>query len=433
MVDIDEAQAKKLVREFQEEQMAAADAGVDFNVTKYGNIDTNSRQSVSWDQKSINRYADVINEWGWDVNNGGRTSLEGVSASVGGQKVAYSPILQTSTGAVPLSRAACDNYLAELQTKLNAAHPNGWTANDLINLDAQGLPIGGTLIHGLIADVGNTADRTSQVMRFTGNNGSLSTIFRELAQLGAPAGLSPQDLLAKYGITTKALSGPYSSSARNENGRIIQPVVVNNIEFDALIDSDEQYNATVPKYPVESGYSVSDNVALDALTLSMTLYVTNTPVTWFQTHGNDTQRVQRITDSLKMLYFSKTPITVYTQDAIYESMIITSFDIKKSTDTGYSREIPITFTEVTITDSMTVDIPAEYGRAGVSEQTTGKAKTQIKSSSTPTKAHTRQSSKSSSKSSPKKAATQKKNKSQTSSKKTESSQGSALYKLYGHK
>ena len=46
--------------------------------------------------------------------------------------------------------------------------------------------------------------------------------------------------------------------------RAKQPVSVDDIEFDALIDSEEGYEADVPEYPTEKGFSVSDTIVLKA-------------------------------------------------------------------------------------------------------------------------------------------------------------------------
>lgn len=45
----------------------------------------------------------------------------------------------------------------------------------------------------------------------------------------------------------------------------IQPVSINGVEFDATIDSNEKHDSTVPEYPIDEGYNVSDNVALAAM------------------------------------------------------------------------------------------------------------------------------------------------------------------------
>ena len=64
-----------------------------------------------------------------------------------------------------------------------------------------------------------------------------------------------------------------------------KPVSIEGVEFDALIDEEITLEADAPDYPVEDGYSVSDTIILRPKTLSMTLYVTDTPVTWIKDHG----------------------------------------------------------------------------------------------------------------------------------------------------
>lgn len=123
--------------------------------------------------------------------------------------------------------------------------------------------------------------------------------------------------------------------------RAKQPVSVGGIEFDALIDSEEGYEADVPEYPTEKGFSVSDTIVLKADTLSMTLYVTDTPVTWKDRTGSGPGKTEGVVRRLKDLYFSKQVLEVTTSDCVYSNMVITSMSIKKATDVGYAREIPI--------------------------------------------------------------------------------------------
>jgi hypothetical protein len=42
--------------------------------------------------------------------------------------------------------------------------------------------------------------------------------------------------------------------------RAKRPVTIAGIEFDALISEEHGYEATVPEYAVESGFSVSDAI-----------------------------------------------------------------------------------------------------------------------------------------------------------------------------
>ena len=64
-----------------------------------------------------------------------------------------------------------------------------------------------------------------------------------------------------------------------------RPVSVAGIEFDALIDETKTLSASIPVYPVEEGFPVSDTIILDPLSVQMTLYISSTPVTWLYRHG----------------------------------------------------------------------------------------------------------------------------------------------------
>lgn len=154
-----------------------------------------------------------------------------------------------------------------------------------------------------------------------------------------------------------------------------QPVSINGVEFDALISQDQTLTATAPEYAVEDGFSVSDNVTLDAEQLNMTLYLTNTPVTWYARHGGDPNRVATVEKQLKELYFAKEPVTVVTSDDVFTDMVITSVGFKKSIETGYDREIPISFKKIRVTKARTATIPESYGRGGVTGAAAGTANT----------------------------------------------------------
>lgn len=157
--------------------------------------------------------------------------------------------------------------------------------------------------------------------------------------------------------------------------RAKQPVSVDDLEFDALIDSEEGYEADVPEYPTEKGFSVSDTIVLKADTLNMTLYVTDTPVTWRERTGSGPGKTEGVVRRLKDLYFAKKILEVTTTDCVYSNMVITSMNIKKSVEVGYAREIPIAFKKIEVTETATAEIPASYGKSGKTAKAAGKAST----------------------------------------------------------
>lgn len=155
----------------------------------------------------------------------------------------------------------------------------------------------------------------------------------------------------------------------------LQPVSVGGIEFDALISETKTYAADVPEYAVESGYSVSDNISIKPVTVDMTLYATNTPVTWLQRHGNSTGKVATIVAELERLYFKRQLVTVSTATDVYENMAITAMTVPKDEVNISSREISLSLKQVTIAVAASTSIPEEYGRGGDSGKNAGTAAT----------------------------------------------------------
>lgn len=154
-----------------------------------------------------------------------------------------------------------------------------------------------------------------------------------------------------------------------------EPVSINGAEFDAVIERQEQMSATVPQYPTENGASISDNVALDAVELTMTLYLTATPITWASRHGSGEEHIDATCEKLRKQYASREPLEVVTSNQTYSNMVIKQMQFKKSEDIGMAMEIPITLTQVTTTSSEKVDIPAGLGKGGTTKKDTGRTGT----------------------------------------------------------
>lgn len=146
--------------------------------------------------------------------------------------------------------------------------------------------------------------------------------------------------------------------------RAKKPVSVAGIQFDALISEGRTLEATVPEYVVDDGFSVSDTIIFNAEMLNLTLFVSDTPVTW-KSLGY-VGRTQDVCDKLEELYYSRTPVTIETSDRTYENMVIVSVAFNKSLDKGFAREIPISFKKIRISESKTTTIPDSYGKSGKS-------------------------------------------------------------------
>jgi len=159
------------------------------------------------------------------------------------------------------------------------------------------------------------------------------------------------------------------------------PVDINGIQFDALIDSEESYTAKAPSYPTDDGFIVNDTVILEPLKLSMTLFVSEKPVTWRKLLGSGRLKVEQVVDDLRVLFNSRQIVSVTTTDYYYDNMVVTSLTIPKSVDVGYAREIKIELTQVKVTYTKTVDVSVSYTNSGSSKSNSGRAQTKKVASS----------------------------------------------------
>jgi hypothetical protein len=158
-------------------------------------------------------------------------------------------------------------------------------------------------------------------------------------------------------------------------GKARKPVTINGIAFDALLDEDRAYEAESPDYPVEDGFAVEDTIILKPMMLSMTLLISDTPVTWKSKGHGGRGWADGIVQRLESLYFSKALCTIVTSDKTYKNYAIQSISISKSAEVGYSRQIPITFKEIRVTSSKKTTIPDSYGKSGDTGANAGAAST----------------------------------------------------------
>lgn len=152
-----------------------------------------------------------------------------------------------------------------------------------------------------------------------------------------------------------------------------EPVSIDGIEFDALIEEEKDLKASIPTYPVEDGFPVSDTIILDPITIKMTLFISRTPVTWLQRHGTDMTRVQKVCEQLEKLWQAKKLVKIVTQDITYTDMGITDMSFRKSKDLGYDKEVSISAQKVVYTTKATAEIPDDVMKSGETEANAGTA------------------------------------------------------------
>lgn len=110
---------------------------------QYGNISNTNRDVLKWNTENLKKYKDVIASWKWDVGVGDYSTVEGVSNNFGegdnAVEIAYTPMLQTNSGLVPLSTDTMDEYINILVEKATDGQTGKIDVDKLLALDAEGL------------------------------------------------------------------------------------------------------------------------------------------------------------------------------------------------------------------------------------------------------------------------------------------------------
>lgn len=128
-------------------------------------------------------------------------------------------------------------------------------------------------------------------------------------------------------------------------------VTVNGTEhkaqFDAHIDSKEDYSVETPTLPIEKDFDTTVSTLNRQVQLTMNLFLTPYPVTWASFFGRS---IEMVKETLIRLYWMHTPITVKTQDETYEDMAIKSMTFKRTSDTGDAYDVTMVFVHVKSTE-----------------------------------------------------------------------------------
>ena len=184
-------QYKSAINEYSDAVQKFRDQGVD----KYGNIDNLNRDIIKWTSENLEKYHDFVEEQNainpGEIEEGGYSTVLGADENIDGIQIAFTPMLQTENGAVPLTEDQLWNYL---DTIIEAAYGESDTLDidKLLALDAEGLDEN---INGVVLRVKGMIAAIQGMML----NGEQLTA----ADVSAIAGQSEKELQSVYGMTSK--------------------------------------------------------------------------------------------------------------------------------------------------------------------------------------------------------------------------------------
>lgn len=184
-------QYKAAINDYSNTVQKFREQGVD----KYGNVDNINRGVIEWTPENMEKYHDFVEEHNQanpgEIEEGEYSTVLGEDKNIDGVQIAFTPMLQTEDGPVPLTYEQLWNYL---DTIIEEAYGEGDTldVDKLLSLDAEGLDedINGvtTRVKGMIA----------AIQGMTLNGEALTA-----ADVSAIAGWSEEKLQEVYGTTSK--------------------------------------------------------------------------------------------------------------------------------------------------------------------------------------------------------------------------------------
>lgn len=147
---------KNAISGYQNVVQELTDQGVDH----YGNVSNINRDKIDWTAESMGKYHEFVDEQNEEYPNsiveGGYSTILGASKNIDGLEIAYTPMLQTEDGLIPLTEDQLWEYLDKV---IDGAYESdgGYNAENLLKIDASGFEqeINGETVkvHGMIAAV----------------------------------------------------------------------------------------------------------------------------------------------------------------------------------------------------------------------------------------------------------------------------------------
>ena len=160
------------------------------------------------------------------------------------------------------------------------------------------------------------------------------------------------------------------------------PGSIGGIEFDSVYTQEEVLDADVPEYPVEDGFTTSDNVNIKATVLTVVALVANHPVTWASRHGSSSNRVGEVKRQLKKLFTAKQPVTYVSIGETWENVVVQGLKFPDDKESGDSIKVTITLKQITITEKQTALVTISFPRGGTSSTNAGSVSSKKSSSAT---------------------------------------------------
>ena len=160
----------------------------------------------------------------------------------------------------------------------------------------------------------------------------------------------------------------------------IVPATIGDLQVDCVVDHVTTFNSQVTEHPIENGFVIADHVARQAMTLSLTVVITPTPVSYFRQFGGaNPDRLGESIAYFQQLWLAGDPVTVTIPSGIYPNMVMTTCPLPRNVQDGFCYRLALEFKQITIVSQKTEEIPEQnasgdaVGKAGATGTDAGQS------------------------------------------------------------
>lgn len=264
--------SKKLMESMSDEQK------------KFGNVSNTERPVIFWSDDEIKKQSTALKSWGEDLESlkGSYSTVMGTSSEFDGVEIAFTPILKMPDGSGKvMSSNQMSTYINSLIQEA-CKDGNGWTNEELFDLDTKGLDIDGVHISNMIADIGDTAAETGEKMHSVQEPlYEWAESYAKIQDKAKEAGISTEKYIDKSNklldfadkvselkelndVDLKGISFDDKTTAKGEEA--LKSVVDKAIELGVVSDDSAESVAKVVDMLTEMG--LTGTVSVDALSES---------------------------------------------------------------------------------------------------------------------------------------------------------------------
>jgi hypothetical protein len=138
--------------------------------------------------------------------------------------------------------------------------------------------------------------------------------------------------------------------------RVINSSTIAVLKLDAAISAGLSFPTTVTEIPVEDGGTITDHARNEPDSVTVTGFVTNTPVALLGA-GADDSLARGALDSLLEMRANKEVVNVVTDVHLFENMMMTDLDVPRDAANAKSLTFTATFRKITKVSAEVIEFP----------------------------------------------------------------------------